>query len=143
MGKPLSVNAWRIAAICADGVPVSMMEETNAANPGHPNRFVATVRVDEIQTIKRVIVVFNPAEQMRTTAGAGMTLNRCGFVNDFQFFRMRRDLNFVTRHHADHGEQSTGGFQHLRATASVVKRDLRAHLNLHWVARAQGAKYHR
>jgi hypothetical protein len=118
----------RIAGICAGSVPVSMMDETNAANSGGDQPLLSgEFGMHEVEAVERVRLVLDAAVHVHAAAAAGMALDDGALaIDDLQLFRMRGDLTLSRETTANLREQGAGRLPALAAAAGVVVRGLRA-----------------
>ena len=94
------------------------------------------LRMDEVETMERVILVLDPAVHVHATLGARIALDCCLLVDDLQLVLVGRHRQLVARDHAYDRECRTFRLPALGAAAGVVVGDLRVDLDLHLVTGA-------
>jgi hypothetical protein len=68
---------------------------------GRPAALLRKLSVDEIEPIERMLRVLDAAVHMRTTTGAGVSLNGGIGVPDLELVGVLGDTEFVARHNGD------------------------------------------
>src|SRR5690349_24544502 len=69
-----------------------------------PSALWRKLGVDEVQAIKRMVLVLDAPKEMGVTLLAGVALDGGGFVDNRQFFAVGNDADLISRHHGDDGE---------------------------------------
>src|SRR5688500_4040146 len=96
-------------------------------SPARPNPSPAAAQGEQ----ERMAFVFDAAVHVSTAGLAGMTLNRCGLVDDYDLLAILADFQIVARHHRDDREGGTFGFPTFGATAGMVVRNVAFDRDLH------------
>jgi len=102
-----------------------------------PSALGRELGVDEVQPIKRMVLVLDAPEQMGVALLAGMPLDGGGFVDNFQFFTVGSDADLIPRDDGNDGEYRVLRFPAFAAAARVVMQGLCVDLDLDLVGRTQ------
>jgi len=102
-----------------------------------PSALGRELGMDEVQAIKRMVLVLDAPEEMGMALLAGVPLDGGGFVDNFQFFAVGNDADLIPRYYGNDGECRALRFPAFAAAARVVMQGLCVDLDLDLVGRTQ------
>jgi hypothetical protein len=101
-----------------------------------PAGFLEQLRMDEVKSVERMVLVLDSAIHMNAAARAGVPLDRGPRIHSLQLVRVLRDLQVVSRDDRDDGKLRSGRFPALRAPTRMIIGDRAFNFDFYRILRA-------